>query len=161
MLLSLKCLAEISSVNLPAPALVITVCLCDCLDILFVCEAGCLCRRLSLSVLQTVTSHLPRQHPGSASAVTAGQTQWHKPGDPSLAPATTATAPADSAAFIPADAFSGPRPGYAYKQGTQGTGYYKDQGPMAHTGICMLCLLSESTLFCVQARSVCAEVSDN
>ncbi|DBA84282.1 TPA: hypothetical protein ACH3X2_006338 [Trebouxia sp. C0005] len=60
-----------------------------------------------------------------------GQTQWHKPGDPSLAPSNTAAAPADSAAFIPADAFSGPGPGYVYKQGTDGTGYYKDHGPMA------------------------------
>ncbi|DBA76098.1 hypothetical protein WJX77_005947 [Trebouxia sp. C0004] len=63
-----------------------------------------------------------------------GQTQWHKPGDPSLASSTNTTAPADSAAFIPADAFSGPRVGYVYKQGPQGTGYYKDQGPMALSG---------------------------
>ncbi|KAL0027994.1 hypothetical protein WJX79_009299 [Trebouxia sp. C0005] len=64
-----------------------------------------------------------------------GQTQWHKPGDPSLAPSNTAAAPADSAAFIPADAFSGPGPGYVYKQGTDGTGYYKDHGPMALSGV--------------------------
>ncbi len=70
--------------------------------------------------------------------MTAGQTQWHKPGDPSLATSTTATAPADSAAFISADAFSGPRAGYVYKQGTQGTGYYKDQGPMVLSGTCVL-----------------------
>lgn len=63
-----------------------------------------------------------------------GQTQWHKPGDPSQGPSITAAALADSAAFIPADAFSGPRAGFVYKQGPQGTGYYKDQGPMALSG---------------------------
>ena len=44
------------------------------------------------------------------------------------------SAPASIAAFIPADAFSGPRHGYVYKQGSQGTGYYKDAGPMAVQG---------------------------
>ena len=88
--------------------------------------------------------------------MTAGQTQWHKPGDPSLAPSTTAAAPADSAAFTPADAFSGPRAGYVYKQGPQGTGYYKDQGPMALSGTCVLFLLSESP-FVVFRQAWCAQ----
>ena len=114
-------------------------CQSDCLDTCLYVDL-CVCACLSLVVLPTATSQLPTQHQGSASAMTAGQTQWHKPGDPSLAPSTTAAAPADSAAFIPADAFSGPRAGYVYKQGTQGTGYYKDHGPMALSGTCMLFL---------------------
>ncbi len=40
MLLSLKCLAENSSMNLPAPAFVITVCLSDCLDICMYANLG-------------------------------------------------------------------------------------------------------------------------
>lgn len=59
-----------------------------------------------------------------------GQTQWTKPGDASLAPSISLTTPADAVAFIAADAFAGPRAGYAYKLGPQGTGYYQDQGPM-------------------------------
>ena len=68
------------------------------------------------------------------SAFIAGQTQWTKPGDASLAPSTSLTAPADAVAFIAADAFAGPRAGYAYKLGPQGTGYYQDQGPMPAQG---------------------------
>ncbi|KAL3136817.1 hypothetical protein ABBQ38_005530 [Trebouxia sp. C0009 RCD-2024] len=61
-----------------------------------------------------------------------GQTQWTKPSS-SSAPAASASvsAAASTAPFIAADAFSGPRQGYVYKQGSQGTGYYKDTGPMA------------------------------
>ena len=64
----------------------------------------------------------------------AGQTQWAKPEGTSLSAPIAATAPADSAAFLAADAFSGPRPGYVYKQGSQGPGYYRDQGPMVVQG---------------------------
>lgn len=35
---------------------------------------------------------------------------------------------------MPADAFSGPKAGYVYKQGAHGTGYYRDQGAMAVQG---------------------------
>ena len=66
--------------------------------------------------------------------VASGQTQWTKPGASSLVSFTGLTATADSAAFIAADAFAGPKGGYVYKQGPQGTGYYKDQGPMAVQG---------------------------
>ena len=34
---------------------------------------------------------------------------------------------AAAAGFIPADTFQGPRAGYAFKAGSQGTGYYRDR----------------------------------
>ena len=40
---------------------------------------------------------------------------------------STAT-PAKEKDFSPADAYSGPRDGYAFKAGEQGLGYYKDAG---------------------------------
>ncbi|KAL3158078.1 hypothetical protein ABBQ32_011684 [Trebouxia sp. C0010 RCD-2024] len=63
-----------------------------------------------------------------------GQTQWTKPSSssaPAATPSASLSAAASTAPFIAADAFSGPRQGYVYKQGSQGTGYYKDTGPMA------------------------------
>lgn len=68
---------------------------------------------------------------------TTGQTQWTKPSSssaPAATPSASLSAAASTAPFIAADAFSGPRQGYVYKQGSQGTGYYKDTGPMAVQG---------------------------
>lgn len=66
----------------------------------------------------------------------AGQTKWTEPSSSASAAAAVASvsAPASIGPFIPADAFSRPRPGYVYKQGSQGTGYYEDAGPMAVQG---------------------------
>uniref|UniRef100_A0A061RJ26 Polyglutamine-binding protein 1 n=3 Tax=Tetraselmis sp. GSL018 TaxID=582737 RepID=A0A061RJ26_9CHLO len=46
-----------------------------------------------------------------------GLTQWERPGG--------------SAEFLPAASFSGPRPGYAFKAGPSGVGYYLDRPPAA------------------------------
>lgn len=59
-----------------------------------------------------------------------GASQWERPGA-AAAPAPAAALDASVAAatgpsFVPAQAFSGPRPGYVFKQGGQGLGYYQD-----------------------------------
>lgn len=66
----------------------------------------------------------------------AGQSKSTEPPRSASAAAAVASvsAPASIGPFIPADVFSGPRPGYVYKQGSQGTGYYEDAGPMAVQG---------------------------
>lgn len=53
-----------------------------------------------------------------------GQRQWERPG---AAPALAAVAAAPTQpAFAPSPAFAGARPGYLFKLGSQGLGYYLD-----------------------------------
>lgn len=42
-----------------------------------------------------------------------------------------ATVAAAAAAFMPAAAFAGAKPGYVFKMGAQGVGYYADAGPLS------------------------------
>ena len=51
--------------------------------------------------------------------VSTGQTQWQRPGG-------VPAAPADPGVFYPAQKFEGPRPGYTFKLGPAGVGYYLD-----------------------------------
>lgn len=60
-----------------------------------------------------------------------GQRQWERPG---AAPASAAAAPAPTQpAFVPSPAFAGARPGYLFKLGPQGLGYYLDTPVSAAT----------------------------
>jgi hypothetical protein len=47
------------------------------------------------------------------------------------AAAAAATVAAAAAAFMPAAAFAGAKPGYVFKMGAQGVGYYADAGPLS------------------------------
>lgn len=65
-------------------------------------------------------------------SVRVGQSQWHHPSivggaAVGVAPRPMAHSGAASAAFIPSQSFVGPRPGYVFKRGPQGVGYYADQ----------------------------------
>lgn len=66
----------------------------------------------------------------------AGQTKRTEPSSSgSVAAAVgSVSAPASMPPFIPANTFSVPRPGYVYKHGSQGTGYYEDAGRVAVQG---------------------------
>ena len=66
----------------------------------------------------------------------SGQTQWNRPGPGPTVPASAGPALGSAASepdaaheFAPAARFEGPRPGYAFKAGALGLGYYKDETP--------------------------------
>jgi hypothetical protein len=73
-----------------------------------------------------------------------GITQWTQPGAGPAAAAAAAPAPA----FQPSPTFTGARPGYVFKRGPQGQGYYKDDPQQAlretqqvgHQGLLLLLL---------------------
>ena len=113
-----------------------------------------------LTLLSNLTPQAPpRPPPKQASSLPTGQTQWTKPSSSSAPTAiASVSAAASTASFIAADAFSGPRQGYVYKQGSQGTGYYKDLGPMAVQGglpleqLCRRVCLIVSCFLCCAMR---------
>lgn len=67
-----------------------------------------------------------------------GQTQWTKPLASQATPATSSQPVAASTAGVPFTAsasFAGLRPGYVFKSGSEGVGYYLDQGPTSIQGV--------------------------
>ena len=70
---------------------------------------------------------------------TAGQTQWTKPlelqGTASASQPAATAGSAAAAPFVASASFAGVRPGYVFKMGTEGTGYYLDQSSSTVQGI--------------------------
>ncbi|KAL4451864.1 hypothetical protein ABPG75_007526 [Micractinium tetrahymenae] len=79
------------------------------------------------------TAQDPQQPQEQAQALAASAAGSDSPQQPPT-PGTASDAELAAEDFLPADSFEGARPGYAFKLGDQGLGYYLDSRPSGSTG---------------------------